>query len=83
MTETLLLLPGDGIGPEVTAVSRRVLEMLINRRTLDLRIIQSVFGGAAIDQSGVPLPAATLAATLPVAGAYGAIQFGGGQPPRR
>jgi 3-isopropylmalate dehydrogenase len=61
MTKTLLLLPGDGIGPEVTAVSRRVAGRLI-AQGLDLAISEARFGGAAIDADGVPLTDETLAA---------------------
>ncbi len=61
MTKTLLLLPGDGIGPEVTAVAKRVAGRLI-ARGLDLAISEARFGGAAIDADGVPLTDATLAA---------------------
>jgi 3-isopropylmalate dehydrogenase len=60
MTKTLLLLPGDGIGPEVTAVSRRVVGRLI-AQGLDLSISEARFGGAAIDADGVPLTDETLA----------------------
>ncbi len=60
MTKTLLLLPGDGIGPEVTAVARRVAGRLINQG-LDLAITEARFGGAAIDADGVPLTGETLA----------------------
>jgi 3-isopropylmalate dehydrogenase len=54
MTKTLLLLPGDGIGPEVTAVARRVAGRLITQG-LDLAISEALFGGASIDVHGVPL----------------------------
>ncbi len=60
MTKTLLLLPGDGIGPEVTAVARRVAGRLITQG-LALTITEARFGGAAIDADGVPLTAETLA----------------------
>ena len=58
MTKTLLLLPGDGIGPEVTAQARRVVD------ALDAGIVmtEARFGGAAIDADGVPLTPETLAA---------------------
>lgn len=42
MTKTLLLLPGDGIGPEVTAQSHKVVEHLIDSVGLDLRIEQAL-----------------------------------------
>ena len=60
MTQTLLLLPGDGIGPEVTAQSRRVAQRLIDDG-FALTISEARFGGAAIDADGVPLADATLA----------------------
>ncbi len=68
----LLLLPGDGIGPEVTAQSRRVADAL----AVDgLEILEAPFGGAAIDLAGVPLPDATLdlalGATAVLMGAVG------------
>lgn len=54
----LLLLPGDGIGPEVTAQVRRVAEKL----TPDLAIEERLFGGCSFDAHGVPLTDETLAA---------------------
>ncbi len=54
----LLLLPGDGIGPEVTAQARRVAEAL----TPDLKITEGPFGGISFDQHGSPLTDDTLAA---------------------
>ncbi|MEM1263612.1 MAG: 3-isopropylmalate dehydrogenase [Pseudomonadota bacterium] len=62
MTATVLLLPGDGIGPEVTAAARRVLEHCITAGVLDVRIDEALVGGAAIDDCGDPLPPATVAA---------------------
>ena len=53
----LLLLPGDGIGPEVIAEVRRVAERL----TPDLMIEERPFGGVAYDTLGSPLPEDTLA----------------------
>ena len=60
MTKTLLLLPGDGIGPEVTAESRRVVERLNATAGLDLAMEEALFGGAAIDATGDPIEEATL-----------------------
>ncbi len=54
----IVCLPGDGIGPEVTAEAVRVLEAL----PLELELEQRPFGGAAIDLTGNPLPPETLAA---------------------
>lgn len=57
----LLLLPGDGIGPEVTAETRRLLEVLA---IPGLEIGEALFGGASIDAHGVPLTDATEAEAL-------------------
>ncbi|HEY8003002.1 MAG TPA: 3-isopropylmalate dehydrogenase [Phenylobacterium sp.] len=54
----LLLLPGDGIGPEVTREVRRVANRLANDLTIDER----PFGGASYDELGTPLADETLAA---------------------
>jgi 3-isopropylmalate dehydrogenase len=54
----LLLLPGDGIGPEITDEVRRVAERITN----DLTIDQRPFGGASLDAHGVPLTDEALAA---------------------
>ncbi len=76
----LLLLPGDGIGPEVTAQARRVAERL-NEGGLGLTIAEARFGGAAIDADGVPLADATLAAAkvadAVLMGAVGGPQWAG------
>jgi 3-isopropylmalate dehydrogenase len=54
----LLLLPGDGIGPEVTAQVRRVADRL----TPDLTLDERPFGGVSFDRHGTPLTDETLAA---------------------
>ena len=53
----LLLLPGDGIGPEVSAQVRRIAARLAN----DLTIEERPFGGASYDLSGTPLTDEVLA----------------------
>lgn len=62
MTKTLLLLPGDGIGPEVTEVSRRIAQWAVDTCLIDLRIETARFGGAEIEASGFPLTETTLTA---------------------
>ncbi len=52
----ILFLPGDGIGPEVTAEARRVLEAAAGRFGLDLAFDEGEIGGSAIDACGDPLP---------------------------
>ncbi|TKD50709.1 3-isopropylmalate dehydrogenase [Sphingomonas baiyangensis] len=56
MPHLIAILPGDGIGPEVTAEARRVLDAL----ALDLAFEEAPVGGAAYDAAGHPLPDATL-----------------------
>lgn len=55
--QTLLLLPGDGIGPEVISEAVRVAEIVAP----DLRIEEGLIGGASYDAHGEPLTAETLA----------------------
>ena len=45
----LLFLPGDGIGPEVVAEVRRVIDWMENARQAAFDIIEDLVGGAAID----------------------------------
>jgi 3-isopropylmalate dehydrogenase len=60
MKATITLLPGDGIGPEVVAEARRVLDATAARfgHTFDYR--QGLIGGGAIDATGAALPPETL-----------------------
>jgi len=60
MSKKVLLLPGDGIGPEIVAQAERVLNHVNASLNLDLHVDSADVGGAAIDASGEPLPAATL-----------------------
>jgi 3-isopropylmalate dehydrogenase len=59
---TIALLPGDGIGPEVVAEARRVLEAVGELAGLTFTFEELLIGGAAIDATGNPLPDATIAA---------------------
>jgi 3-isopropylmalate dehydrogenase len=62
--KSLLLLPGDGIGPEVMAQAKRVLAFLANAHALSFDITESLVGGASIDAHGTPLTEATMQAAL-------------------
>ncbi|MBF0561234.1 MAG: 3-isopropylmalate dehydrogenase [Alphaproteobacteria bacterium] len=57
----LLILPGDGIGPEVMRQVRRIIDWLGRRRGTAFEVKEGLVGGAAIDAHGVPLSDATLA----------------------
>ncbi|KIR51075.1 3-isopropylmalate dehydrogenase [Cryptococcus gattii Ru294] len=59
-TFKITILPGDGIGPEVVAEAVRVLETIVNHSDFKLDLKSYDFGGAAIDNHGVPLPDETL-----------------------
>lgn len=59
---SLVFLPGDGVGPEVTAAAGSVLQEVANAFGHRLEIRHEMIGGAAMDATGDPLPAATLAA---------------------
>ena len=61
MSAKILLLPGDGIGPEVVAEAENVLRALRERHGLDAAWEHGLIGGAAFDATGEPLPAQTLA----------------------
>jgi 3-isopropylmalate dehydrogenase len=56
----LVLLPGDGIGPEVMSEARKVLQAVLPQLELE----EHPIGGGALEQHGDPLPAATLDACL-------------------
>ena len=72
-------LPGDGIGPEVCEQAIRVLDQL----PVETEIVRLPFGGAAIDETGDPLPGPTLEACRSSAavllGAVGGPAWDGGQ----
>ena len=57
---SLLILPGDGIGPEVMVEVRRIIEWFIKNKGLQLEIIEDLVGGAAFDKHGTPLHEKTL-----------------------
>jgi len=56
VTDLVVALPGDGIGPEVVREALRVLAEL----PVDVEVVELPFGGAAIDATGDPLPSSTL-----------------------
>jgi 3-isopropylmalate dehydrogenase len=64
MTAKLLLLPGDGIGPEVMAEVRRVIAWLGRHRGLDVSLEEDLVGGAALEAHGVPVTDACMEKAL-------------------
>jgi 3-isopropylmalate dehydrogenase len=60
MNAKITLLPGDGIGPDVTEQAVKVLKAVATHRRLELEFEEALIGGVAIDETGNPLPQATL-----------------------
>jgi 3-isopropylmalate dehydrogenase len=56
----LLLLPGDGIGPEVMREVKRLIDWLDRKRGVSFEIEEDLVGGAAIDARGTPLAQSTV-----------------------
>ena len=57
----ILLLPGDGIGPEVIAQAKKVLLHLRSEHGLNIELEEALIGGSAYDHCKNPLPEETLA----------------------
>src|SRR3984893_8219787 len=57
----ILVLPGDGIGPEIMREVMRIVEFFDRRHIASFEIGEGLVGGAAFDASGVPLTDETLA----------------------
>ena len=51
----ILLLPGDGIGPEVVSETKKVIEWFNKKKSLDFNLDEGLIGGAAIHKHGVPI----------------------------
>jgi len=62
MEKTIAVLPGDGIGPEVTEAAVKVLKSIAMRYGHTFHWKFAAIGGAAVDESGSPLPKETIAA---------------------
>ncbi len=56
MSAKILILPGDGIGPEIIAEAVKVLECLRQEHDLDVTLDYGLLGGGAVDAFGVPYP---------------------------
>ena len=52
----ITLLPGDGIGPEITNVTQKILELVSRKFGFELKFKEMPFGGSAIDSDGIPFP---------------------------
>ncbi|MCX7123251.1 MAG: 3-isopropylmalate dehydrogenase [Gammaproteobacteria bacterium] len=61
MKKQILILPGDGIGPEVVREACKILTWFNAQGKHHFELIEGLIGGAAIDATGVPLPETTIA----------------------
>ncbi len=79
MKLNILVLPGDGIGPEVIREAIRVLEHVAKKWSHELNLSEGLLGGVAIHKTGGPFPAETrrkaLAADATLLGAVGLPEF--------
>lgn len=62
MKKKIVLLPGDGIGPEVTRAAAAVLRETAHEFSHEFEFVELAIGGVAIDKAGTPLPKETLEA---------------------
>ena len=60
MSKNILILPGDGIGPEIVAEAVKVLNTVNEKFSLDLELVEGLVGGSAYDETGSPLPEETI-----------------------
>jgi 3-isopropylmalate dehydrogenase len=58
--KSLLLLPGDGVGPEVMYEVRRLIDWMERRRQISFTLSEELVGGASIDATGIPISDATI-----------------------
>ena len=81
MSHSILLLPGDGIGPEVVAQARRVLERVADLYKLTIELDEANLGGVAIEREGRAYPQSTQikarSAAASLLGAVGGPQWDG------
>ncbi len=59
MEKKIVLLPGDGIGPDVVASAVRVLRKVFQDAEMNVEFSHHLLGGAALDQTGAPFPGET------------------------
>ena len=56
----ILILPGDGIGPEVSLIAKKLLMLIDEKFSLGIEISEGLIGGIAYEETGDPLPQETL-----------------------
>jgi len=87
MNLKILILPGDGIGVEVTSAAVEVLKAVAKKFSHTLELSEALIGGVAIHKTGTPLPQQTLdkalAADATLMGAVGLPEFDNSPPDKR
>ena len=87
MNLKILILPGDGIGVEVTSAAVEVLRAVAKKFGHTLELSEALIGGVAIHKTGTPLPQDTLdkalAADATLMGAVGLPEFDNSPPDKR
>ena len=87
MNLKILILPGDGIGVEVTSAAVEVLKAVAKKFSHTLELSEALIGGVAIHKTGTPLPQDTLdkalAADATLMGAVGLPEFDNSPPDKR
>ena len=56
----VVLLSGDGIGPEISEVSKKILKKVSRKYSFEIEINEQLFGGIAYEKKGFPAPEETL-----------------------
>lgn len=56
----VLILAGDGIGPEIVGQAEKVLDFVATKHALNISVDRALIGGIAVDETGHPFPAETL-----------------------
>lgn len=56
----VLILAGDGIGPEIVGQAEKVLNFVADKHSLNISVDRALIGGIAVDETGSPFPAETL-----------------------
>lgn len=83
----ITLLPGDGVGPEVTTEALKVLSAVADARGIELETREALIGGIAIREEGSPIPATTVnavsGADAVILGAVGSPEFDDLLPEKR
>jgi len=83
----ITVLPGDGIGPEVTREAVRILRCVADLNSYEFEFTERAIGGVAIDQFGTPLPQETidtcLAGNAVLLGAVGSPKYDHLPPEKR